>query len=170
MNLISNEVRDTVNHREGGGVRPAPSSKLAIAVEINRRNKLVKLQSFAKGEKLDKSDLLKPFDTSSTYTPPDKLGIESRIQGVMRVVQLTQVAFKHISTVGNLASIPAPRLVEGMLHMSDPEFKAFLDSTNILAYTDHGSCHAWWFWYNCQVNRKSYSRSDLLQILSHAFF
>lgn len=137
MNLISNEVRDTVNHREGGGVRPASSSKLAIAVEINRRNKLVKLQSFAKGEKLDKSDLLKPFDTSSTYTPPDKLGIESRIQGVMRVVQLTQVAFKHISTVGNLASIPAPRLVEGMLHMSDPEFKAFLDSTNILAYTDH---------------------------------
>ena len=148
MNLISNETRDTAPNIHGGARQTVSSAKQAIADEIGRRNNAIRLQAIASGRiakgadgKYDLSpirdEMLKPFDTSSTYMRPDPKGLERRIQNVLRVVQLPMVALKHLSTVGNLSSIPAPWLAKGLLQMSEPEFRAFRDSTHILTYTDH---------------------------------
>jgi len=135
MNLISNETKDTTKHFDNGSVSEVSAAKQAVADKVGLRNKKVTLQAKARGLRADRNELLKPFDTSSTYKRPEEF--ERRAQNILRVVQLSTVALKHISTVGNLSSIPAPWLVKGLLHMTEPEFKAFLDTTHILAYTDH---------------------------------
>lgn len=147
MNLISNETKDTTTRHLNGSEQPISSSKQSIADEIGRRNKARRLQAIASGQlkkdpltgKYDYSSMrdkfIKSFNTSPTYFPPTQL--ERRMQNIFRTVELPFVALKHISTVANLSSMPAPELVRGMFRMSDPEFKAFMDSTAIHAYNDH---------------------------------
>ena len=151
MNLISNETKDTTTRIRNGSEQLVSSSKQSIADEIGRRNKALRLRAVAAGtlkrdpltKKYDYSDLkqieTKAFNVSPTYLPPKgiKGEFERRMQNVFRVVQLPMVALKHISTIGNLSSIHAPELIRGMLRMSDPEFKSFMDATYIHAYTDH---------------------------------
>lgn len=146
MNLVSNETHDTVEHFDMGVKHTVSSAKQSVAEAVAAENAAARVQAIAKGiVKKDanghyditaiKDDLLRPFDTEATYKHPGK--IENNVRGVMAKVQLTMVALKHMSSIGNLASIPAPWHVASMLRMSDPAFKAFRDATNILAYTDH---------------------------------
>ena len=151
MNLISNETKDTTTRRLNGAEQLVSRSKQSIADEIGRRNKAARLHAIATGVlkkdpitgKYDPAEVkaleTKAFDVSPTYFKPEgwKGALEHRLRTIFQTVELPMVALKHISSIGNFSSLPAPELVRGMLRMSDPEFKAFLDSTHILAYNDH---------------------------------
>ena len=126
MDLISNETHDTTQYMTYQGRVEASSVKTKIARAFTTENKL--------RQYTDQTPLDLP-KTKITYSPQSEL--ERRVQNVLRTVQLPMVALKHISTYGNLSSIPAPGLVHGLLGMSDAEFKTFLDSSSILAVTEH---------------------------------
>lgn len=135
MNLISNETRDTTKIFQDGEERQVSAAKKSVADAVGKENKKTYLKAKAAGLNTKGLDYIPAFETSPTYKAP---GIwERRVQNVLRVAQLPMVALKHISTIGNLSSIHAPQLAHGLLQMSDPQFKAFLDSTHILAYTNH---------------------------------
>lgn len=130
MNVLSNETHDTSSYMTYQGKVKASSVKTTIGRAFTAENKL---RNYTGQTPLDMPDV------SPTYSSPGVL--ERRVQNVLRTVQLPFVALKHLSTYGNLSSIPAPTIVKSMLSMSDKEFKNFLDTSNILAVTEHDMLH-----------------------------
>lgn len=130
MNVISNETHDNTDVFNPilGTMTKVSRTKADIQRSFKRENVL--------RETLEpERSLLPQLDVSTTYSTAGVM--EHRLNNFFRAVQLPLVALKHLSQIANLSSIPARNLAKGMLEMKNSEFRTFLDTSAILAYTQH---------------------------------